>query len=125
MMGPDETFVVFPEGVMLNYLSRRPNPTKHLSFMPAELALFGGEKAIVDALEQDPPDHVLVVPRSLKEYGFKTFGRDYCVKLSRWIDRDYENPRVIGRSVERGSKKTVYTVYCISRISELPPSSSP
>ncbi len=123
-MGPDETFVVFPEGVMLNYLSRRSNPTKHISFMPAELALFG-EDAMLAALEQKPPDQVLVVPRPLAEYGFKTFGKDYCMELSRWINRNYRNGRLIGQSIARDSKKTIYAVYCVSRTSELPPSSPP
>ena len=123
-MEPGETFVIFPEGIMLNYLSRRPNPTTHISFMPAESALFG-EDAMLDGLLQDPPDHVLVVPRSLAEYGFKAFGKDYCMKLSRWTNRNYGNPQLIGQSVDRNSKKPAYVVYCVSRISELPPASPP
>lgn len=36
-IGSDETFVVVPEGVMLNYLSRRLNPTKYIGLMPTRL----------------------------------------------------------------------------------------
>src|SRR5262249_221204 len=39
--GPDETLAILPEGGMLNYLSRRPNPTPYIFFMPFDVNLFG------------------------------------------------------------------------------------
>src|SRR5262249_22217536 len=33
-LGPNDTLGVVPEGVMLNYLSRRVNPTPYINFMP-------------------------------------------------------------------------------------------
>jgi len=32
-----DTLAVFPEGVMLNYLARRVNPTPYITLMPPEL----------------------------------------------------------------------------------------
>ena len=113
-IGPDETFVVFPEGVMLNYLSRRPNPTKYFSFMPAELALFS-EEAMLAALRKNPPDHVLIVSRNLGEYGYRGgFRVDYCLKLSGWISDNYGKLKELGLLRTR-DQRVVYGVVYPSR----------
>ena len=41
MVRPDQTLLVMPEGVMINYLARRRNPTPYINFMPPELVMFG------------------------------------------------------------------------------------
>jgi len=87
---PAGTLAVLPEGVMLNYLSRRPAPTRHLNYMPPELAIFGGEAAIVAALDASPPDLVVVAHKDLAEYGFRYFGDDYAQRLHRWLHDRYE-----------------------------------
>jgi hypothetical protein len=46
LVPPDGTLVAMPEGVMLNYLTRRASPTPYTTFMPTELAVYG-EPAIV------------------------------------------------------------------------------
>ncbi len=117
MMGPDETFVVFPEGVMLNYLSRRLAPTKHISFMPAELALFGGEKSMLAALQKNPPDHVIFVPRNMREYGYRAFVVDYCLEITGWINDNYGKFKQLGLSRTR-EQKIAYQVLCGSRTAE-------
>ena len=38
---PDATLAVLPEGVMINYLTRRPNPTPFSNFKPPELIIYG------------------------------------------------------------------------------------
>ncbi len=119
IMRPDETFVVFPEGVMLNYLSRRPNPTKYISFMPAELALFG-EKSMLDALQENPPDHVLILSRGMREYGYLGFGADYCLEITGWMNDNYSKFKYLGLSRTR-EQKIAYQVLCGSRTAESNP----
>ena len=121
-IGSDETFVVVPEGVMLNYLSRRRNPTKYISFMPVELALFG-EDAMLAALRKKPPDYVIVVPRNTRELGYRGFGQDYCLKLSNWIDDNYGQIKLLGQAItmHRG-KKIVYSVFGFKQIDKSTPS---
>ena len=46
-----ETALVVPEGVMINYLARTPNPTPFLNFMPPEAIIFG-DSAWADAVRE-------------------------------------------------------------------------
>jgi len=84
----DQTLMVVPEGVMINYLSRRENPTPYINFMPPEIILFD-ERAMLTAMRSTPPDYVLVVHKDTAEYGFRFFGRDYGQAIFAWIESNY------------------------------------
>ena len=84
----DATLLVLPEGVMLNYLLRRPTPTRFISFMPPELILFGEER-MLEALDAHPPDGVILVHKDTSEYGLPLFGRDYGRRIFDWVERRY------------------------------------
>jgi hypothetical protein len=94
-IGRDETLVAFPEGVMLNFLSRRRNPTPHTNFMPTEIVLFG-EDSILALLQAHPPDWVALVHKDTSEFGFRFFGRDYAVRIGEWIEQNYRPVHGIG-----------------------------
>lgn len=87
-MGPDQTLAVLPEGVMLNYLLRRPNPTPYFNFMPPELIMFD-ERRMLAAFQADPPDFVALVHKDTAVFGVRFFGRDYGLKLWEWIAANY------------------------------------
>ena len=84
----DQTLAVLPEGVMLNYLTRRAAPTKYITWMPPELYFFG-EVNMLAALKTAPPDWVLLAPRDFKEYGLPPFGEGYADSIANWIDANY------------------------------------
>jgi hypothetical protein len=86
---PDATLAVLPEGVMLNYLSRRVNPTGHLNFMPPELLIFG-EDSILAAFQAHPPDLIALTHKDTREYGVGFFGRGYGRILYRWVTTHYQ-----------------------------------
>ena len=114
-VGPDQTFVVFPEGVMLNYLVRRSNPTRYISFVPPELIMFG-QKNILAALRDNPPDYVIRLPRGLGEYGYSSF-TDYAPELANWLEDNYSPEQIIGQSRQIQSHKIyVYPIYIRKRI---------
>jgi hypothetical protein len=73
---PSDTVAVFPEGAILNYLSRRFNSTPVLTLMPPEILMFGGRRLLV-LLQDAPPDYIVLVHRDTGEYGYRFFGRDY------------------------------------------------
>jgi len=95
LVPPDATMVVFPEGVILNYLSRRTNPTPYVNFMPIELLLFE-EKTILQSLIETRPDFVVFVDRKTAEYGADYFGRDYGILIFNWLKENYEEIWRIG-----------------------------
>jgi hypothetical protein len=84
----EDTLAVFPEGVMLNFLTHRKNPTPYINFMPPEFALFG-ESNMLNAFQTNPPDYIVLTNKSLKEYGFQEMGIDIGVELYLWIEKNY------------------------------------
>ena len=113
-----ETLAVFPEGALLNYLLRRPNPTPYVNFMPPELQFFG-EAAMLDALRAHPPDRIALVHKDTTEYGVPLFGRDYGQALMRWVRENYRVERIYGEPpLEPG------TTFGIALLARVPPTPS-
>jgi hypothetical protein len=87
--GPQDTLVMLPEGLMVNYLARRANPTGQLNFTPPAIIMYG-EDRMLDALRHDAPDWIGVSNVDTSEYGAALFGRDYGQLISEWISQQYE-----------------------------------
>jgi len=66
----DKTLVVVPEGVMINYLSRKKSPIPEEAFYTNKKA----ELFIVTELENTLPDYIVLMTRDLNEYGVTKFG---------------------------------------------------
>lgn len=94
-LNAEDRLVVLPEGIMLNYLLRRTNPTPYLNFMPTELEIFG-EKRIVAALYKAAPKIVVLVHKNTSEYGFPFFGKDYGQTIFDWVIQNYRPILQIG-----------------------------
>ena len=102
LLKDDETFVVLPEGVMLNYLTRHDNPVKYFEFIPPMVAV-PGERHIIEALKMNKPDYVIILDRETREYGFRFFGRHYAKELFQWIRTNYTPVERIGSEPLTGS----------------------
>jgi len=91
------TLLTAPEGLMLNYWLRRPNPTRHVYFVPWSIAYAGGEAAIVRDLTSHPPDFVVLTHREADEYGFGYFGSPgYGREIMDWVRARYRRVDRIG-----------------------------
>jgi hypothetical protein len=104
----DATIAVIPEGVMINYLSRRRTSLRFVNFMPPEIIAFG-EPAIVAGFRAHPPDFILVIERSTAEYGYASFGAapDYGQTTMQWIWSRYEQVDVIGGNASGESRPSI------------------
>ena len=93
----DATFAVLPEGVMLNYLARKVNPTKYTSFMVPEMRMFG-EGNILSAFIDKRPDFIILVHKNTSEYGEDFFGRNvrYGKPIMDWVNQNYQTVVKIG-----------------------------
>lgn len=92
---PSETFTVFPEGLMFNYLTQRESPSPYTAFIPPLLIEFGD--SILESFRKEPPDFVLLVERPTIEYGLKYFGKDYGTEIFHWIKENYSEICQIGK----------------------------
>jgi hypothetical protein len=92
---PGESLFAMPEGVMLNYLARRENPTPYTILMPTGIET-RGESAILQSLEQNPPDYVVLVHKDTAEFGFRHFGTDYGRGIGNWERENYRAIEFVG-----------------------------
>jgi hypothetical protein len=84
------TLAVLPDGSMLNYLSRRDNPTGYLRWNPTESTVFG-EDTMNRAFMRTQPDYIILIQFDLEGFDIKPFGQDlrYGWELKQWIDAHY------------------------------------
>src|SRR3954470_13311644 len=95
---PDATVAAFPGGGMINYLSRRANPTRYIGLTLPEVIAFG-EDVMLRTFQMTPPDYILLVHKDTAEYGVSFFGSDprYGRAIMDWVGRRYTTVHVIGR----------------------------
>ena len=96
-VSPDATVAALPQGVMLNYLSRRINPTPDLDWNPTMFMVFGQEK-MTAAFANHPPDYVLLVEWTPYEFQIGEFGHypGYGVEVMQWIGKNYQPVQLFG-----------------------------
>lgn len=90
-LAPGDSLLVLPEGTMLNYLLRRPNPSRYQLFLPPEFAAVGGDAVMVEDFERDPPSWVVLLPRDHREYGAGRFWESETngAAIGAWFQRHY------------------------------------
>ncbi len=93
MPDPPETLVVFPEGATLNYFTGATNPLAYQLFIPPEIPNRAIEEDILRELRRSPPDAIVIVSRSLTEFGSRGFGVDYARRLAVWLRKHYRSAR--------------------------------
>ena len=103
-MPPSATFVALPEGISLNYLTRRATTLRQMNFMMTEMIVFG-EPAIVAGLDRRPPDYIVLVDKDTSEFGVGPFGRDprYGQLIMDWVREHYDSAVLIGRKPFQGA----------------------
>lgn len=90
-----ESLSVMPEGVMLNFLARRPLPTPYFSFNPFEVLIYG-EDTMLHAFEASPPAAIVLIHHDTSEHGARFLGRNYGIELLGWVRENYRTVRQIG-----------------------------
>jgi hypothetical protein len=97
LMPPGSTLMAMPDGLMLNYWLRSPNPTRHIYFVPWSLAFANGEEAVLGEIRQRPPNFIAIVDRSAVEYGFNAFGDEgFGALIMQWVRANYRRVDRIG-----------------------------
>jgi hypothetical protein len=86
--GPADGLVVFPEGVVLNYLSGRRNPLRHKLYIPGYVSS-DNEAVVLSELKSARPGAIVIVNRATPEYGRRFFGEDYARTIAAFIRESY------------------------------------
>ena len=91
----NDTFIVMPDGVMLNYLARRKNPTRYFEFTPNFVEAVG-EENILKEISSKPPSFIILAEKDTSEHGARYFGRDYAHNIYSWIVNNYDKEILLG-----------------------------
>ncbi|MBI3860834.1 MAG: glycosyltransferase family 39 protein [Planctomycetia bacterium] len=90
-MRPGDSLVVFPNGVMLNYLLRARNPTPFIMFSPWESDVHGGEDRVADAVIRAAPDFAVIVTMDMTIHGRGNFGDpQFGGRIRKFLDEHYD-----------------------------------
>jgi hypothetical protein len=86
---PENTTIdCFPEGIMINYLSRRKTSVPYVNFNPPDLLLFG-QSNMLKSLQAHPPDYIFIVHKDTGEFHVRFFGANYGQDIYAWITTQY------------------------------------
>jgi len=84
------SLLVIPEGISLNYWTRRRHPLRIIDLLPATLKL--NRRDVVAELAERPPDTVVLITRpNMEEFGVKRYGQDEASgkAILDWVSRNY------------------------------------
>jgi hypothetical protein len=97
------TFVGLPEGIMLNYLSRRTTTVPYVNFMIPEMIVFG-EPRMLNDFKSRPPEYVMLVDNNSSEFGVGPFGSDprNGKQIMDWVNQNYQPVTLIGSEPLQG-----------------------
>lgn len=97
----EATFATFPDGVMLNYLSRRKSSIADITLNPGVWILVGDE-AVLERLEQSPPAYIVNMDREFPYFGLNKFGVDFAQRIDQWVKSHYSLEVQIGATPFEG-----------------------
>ncbi len=92
-----KTLVALPEGVMLNYLLRKPSTIPQFMLHPWLIQGAMGAR-LLEGLKTRPPDCVVLISRDMQEFGVYRFGDtpEHGSEILSWLEGNYKPFRQIG-----------------------------
>ncbi len=102
-----DSVLVLPEGVMLNYMTRRKSSTRFVNLCPPEMQMYG-ESNVKQAILNSPADWVVLVNKDVREYGHERFGEvGYGAEILEWIRGHYAAEQVFGSEFSKPTESGV------------------
>ena len=84
----DDSLLVLPEGIMINYLTQKSWDFYQTSFIPLDFETFG-EDNIIKEVTNKKPDFIMFIKRDTSEYGKEYICKDYGIKTCKYIAQYY------------------------------------
>lgn len=91
---PTDKVVVFPEGMIINFLSKRQSDGFYNSMLPLYVETFGEDK-IVEHFSQYKPKMIILNNLNMKDYYFEYICKDYALGFCRFVQENYELVNII------------------------------
>jgi hypothetical protein len=110
------SLLVLPEGISLNYFTRRKHPVGVMDMLPATLPL--NPKDVLQQIRENPPDAVVLIRRDgTEELGFKTYGASDASgkKIVEWVLQNYALVQQAGGYPFSPDDPTSYGIWILKR----------
>ncbi len=94
---PDDKVVIFPEGMMINFLTNRKSDDFYNSLLPLYIETFGEDK-IVEHFKSDKPDYIIFNNLDMKDYYYRYICQDYALGFCEFVKENYKPETVMGNN---------------------------
>lgn len=81
--------VIFPEGMMINFLAKRQSDGFYNSMLPLYVESFGEEK-IIEHFNENKPEYIIFNNLNMKDYYFEYICKDYALNFCGFVQDNYE-----------------------------------
>lgn len=107
---PTDKIVIFPEGMMINFLTHRESDGFYNSMLPLYAETFGEDK-IIEHYKENPPEYFILNNLNMKNYYFGYICTDYALDFCGFLVENYELVNVI----EDGCRYSIFKKQTSSR----------
>lgn len=104
---PSDKVVIYPEGLIINFITGRKSDDYYYALGPAYIDLFG-EDNIINHFKENPPQYFIFMRKESPEYGAGYFCEDYAKKLCDFVKANYSSETIYK---SKRYSKCVVTVY--------------
>jgi hypothetical protein len=91
---PSDKIVIFPEGMMINFLADRKSDDWYNSLLPLYIETFSEEK-VIEHFKSDKPDYIILNNLDMKDYYYRYICQDYALGFCEFVKDNYRQETVI------------------------------
>jgi len=89
-----DTIVIFPEGLLINFLTDRKSDNYYNSLIPLYVETFG-EDDIIEHFKKTKPEYIIFNSWNNEEYYFKYICNDYALSFCDFVAKNYTKEKLI------------------------------
>ena len=86
---PNESVLVLPEGLMVNFVTGRPTKPMYYHLIPNHISALG-EGNIVKGLDSDKPDYIIINNMYYGMYGKTYMCTDFGLEICKFVEQNYD-----------------------------------
>ena len=97
---PDDRIVIFPEGMIINFLANRKSDDWYNSLLPLYIETFGEDK-IIEHFKSNKPDYIVFNNLDMKDYYYNYICQNYALGFCEFVKNNYKQETVISNGYLR------------------------
>ena len=103
---PDDKIIIYPENIIVNYITGRKTDDFYYQMGPAYMEQFG-EENIIKHFKETKPEYFVFTSDTLPEYNHTSFCESYAQEFCKFVQNNY-NGKILYNNIEQKDKVIVY-----------------